>query len=267
MIIQKPSHLRERVTNDKAGTKVPAFFCTMKPSSVLIYGKHAALAALANPMRKIKRVAATKNTHAESANELNKIKSFSITDATKIDAQLPKDAVHQGILLECDPLDQPSLQEWLKEEHNKPVLLLDQVSDPHNVGAILRTAAAFGVGAVITLERNAAQESGVLAKAASGALEIVPLISVGNLAQTIEILKKAGYWTYGLDGEAKETIGQQKFDAKTALVLGAEGRGLRRLTAEHCDFLVKIPMSGMMESLNVSNAAAVALYEIFRQKA
>ncbi|MCE2926737.1 MAG: 23S rRNA (guanosine(2251)-2'-O)-methyltransferase RlmB [Rickettsiales bacterium] len=237
----------------------------MKSAPLFIYGKHAALAALSNPMRKIKRVMVTKNTHAECANELSKCKNLAITDAAKIDSQLPRDAVHQGIVVECEPLEQVSLQGWLKEEHNRPVLLLDQVSDPHNVGAILRTAAAFGVGAVITLERNAAQESGTLAKSASGALEVVPLISVGNLAQTIKILKKAGYWTYGLDGEAKETIGQQKFDAKTALILGAEGRGLRRLTAEHCDFLVKIPMSGQMESLNVSNAAAVAMYEIARR--
>ena len=235
----------------------------MKSTPVFIFGKHAALAAIANPMRKIKRVAVTKNTQKECERELAACKNLSITEAQKIDAQLPRDAVHQGIMLECDPLTQPSLQEWLKEAHNKPVLLLDQVSDPHNVGAILRTAAAFGVGAVITLERNAAQESGVLAKSASGALEIIPLISVGNLAQAIELLKKAGYWTYGLDGEAKETIGEQKFDAKTALVLGAEGRGLRRLTAEHCDMLVKLPMSPRMESLNVSNAAAIAMYELY----
>jgi len=229
---------------------------------IFIFGKHAALATLANPMRKIKRVAVTKNTHAELAKELSQVKNLSITDAQKIDAHLPKDATHQGILVECDALLQPSLQEWLKSDGDKPILLLDQVSDPHNVGAILRTAAAFGVGAVVTLERNAAQESGALAKSASGALEIVPLISVGNLAQTIQLLKKEGYWIYGLDGEAKQTIGEMKFDAKTALILGAEGKGLRRLTAEHCDFLVKIPMSGQMESLNVSNAAAVAMYEI-----
>ena len=227
-------------------------------------------------MRKIKRVLVTKNTQAECARELAKHKNIAVVDGPKIDALLPKDAVHQGIAVECEPLSQPSLQEWLASPHltsprlrgeeggGRPLLLLDQVSDPHNVGAILRTAAAFGVGAVVTLERNAAQESGTLAKSASGALEIVPLISVGNLAQAIEILKKAGYWIYGLDGEAKETIGQMKFDAKTALILGAEGRGLRRLTAECCDFLVKIPMSGQMESLNVSNAAAVAMYEVFR---
>jgi len=236
-----------------------------KNSPLIIYGKHAALAAISNPMRKIKRVSVTKNTKDELGNALSQVKNISVTDAQKIDAQLPKDAVHQGILIECEPLRQPSLQEWLSENKNAPVLLLDQVSDPHNVGAILRTAAAFGVGAIITLERNAAQESGTMAKAASGALDVIPLISVSNLVQAIELLKKAGYWIYGLDGEAKETIATAKFDAKSALILGAEGRGLRRLTAEHCDFLVKIPMSGIMESLNVSNAAAVAMYEVFRK--
>lgn len=239
----------------------------MKNSPLIIYGKHAAVAALANPMRKIKRVSVTKNARAEIGDKaFANYKNVTLTDASKIDAMLPKDAVHQGIAIECEPLSQPSLQEWLATDPNKPVLLLDQVSDPHNVGAILRTTAAFGVGAVITLERNAANESGVMAKAASGALEIVPLISVGNLVQAIELLKKAGYWIFGLDGEAKQTIGEAKFDSKAALILGAEGRGLRRLTAEHCDFLVKIPMSWQMESLNVSNAAAVALYEVFRRK-
>lgn len=227
---------------------------------VLIYGKHAALAAIANPMRKIKRVMVTKNTQKECERALTGCRNLTVVEAQKLEASLPKDAVHQGVVVECDPLAQPSLQGWLSEEKNKPLLLLDQVSDPHNVGAILRSAAAFNVGAVVTLERNAAQESGTLAKSASGALEVVPLISVGNLAQAIEILKKAGYWVYGLDGEAKAPIDQMKFDVKTALILGAEGRGLRRLTAEHCDFLVKIPMGGQMESLNVSNAATVAMY-------
>lgn len=238
----------------------------MKSVPLSLYGKHAALAAVANPMRKIKRVLATKQTQAECSKSLSSVKNIALIDAQKLEALLPPGSVHQGIAVECEPLNQPSLQEWLSSSPAaQGVVILDQVTDPHNVGAILRSAAAFGMGAVITLERNAAQESGVMAKAASGALEIVPLISVGNLAQAIEQLKKAGYWIYGLDGEVKETIGQQKFDAKTALVLGAEGRGLRRLTAEHCDFLVKIPISGQMESLNVSNAAAVAMYEMFRK--
>lgn len=232
---------------------------------MLLYGKHATIAALANPMRKIKRVMVTKNTQSELGDKvLGKIKNLQIFEAKKLDDLLPKEAVHQGVALECEPLHQPELQEWLREEKNQPVLLLDQVSDPHNVGAILRSAAAFEAGAVICTDRNAPAESGVMAKAASGALEIVPLISVGNLAQAIEHLKKAGYWVYGLDGEAKQTIAEAKLDKKSALVLGAEGRGLRRLTAERCDGLVRLPIASQMESLNVSNAAAVALYELYR---
>ncbi len=231
-----------------------------------LYGKHASIAALSNPMRKIKRVLVTKNTRDElGEKQFSKIKNIQIIEGKKLDDMLPREAVHQGIALECEPISQPSLQEWLATEHNKPVLILDQVSDPHNVGAILRSTAAFDAGAVIVTDRNAPTESGVMAKAASSALEIIPLISVGNLSQAIEHLKKAGYWIYGLDGEAKQLISVVKFDKKTALVLGAEGRGLRRLTGERCDALVRLPISDKMESLNVSNAAAVALYELYRQ--
>lgn len=244
-------------------------------------------------MRKIRRVLVTKNTQTELEKALVGSKQLAVVDAQKLEALLPPGSVHQGIVVECEPLEQPNLQEWLASissphrgevrrgaplvpteqvsPHPNPppagegVLLLDQVSDPHNVGAILRSAAAFDIGAVIATDRNSPQESGVMAKSASGALEIVPLVSVGNLVQAVELLKKSGYWIYGLDGEAKDSISGAKFDAKTALVLGAEGKGLRRLTSEHCDFLVKIPMSNKMESLNVSNAAAVALYEVFRK--
>ena len=232
---------------------------------MILYGKHAAIAALANPMRKIKRVMVTKNTRDELGEKVfSAVKNIQIMDAKKLDDILPREAVHQGIALECDAINQPQLQEFLAANNNKPLLVLDQVSDPHNVGAILRSAAAFDAGAVIVTDRNAPQESGVMAKAASGALEIMPLISVGNLAQAIEHLKKAGYWIYGLDGEAKQTIAEAKLSGKIALVLGAEGRGLRRLTAERCDGLIRLPISAKMESLNVSNAAAVALYELYR---
>jgi|CXWL01.1.fsa_nt_gi 23S rRNA (guanosine2251-2'-O)-methyltransferase len=231
-----------------------------------LYGKHAAVAALANPMRKIKRVLVTKNTRDElGEKQFSKIKNIQIIEGKKLDDMLPREAVHQGVAMECEPISQPSLQDFLAAESNKPILILDQVSDPHNVGAILRSAAAFDAGAVIVTDRNAPTESGVMAKAASGALEIMPLISVGNLSQAIEHLKKAGYWIYGLDGEAKQLISAVKFDKKTALVLGAEGRGLRHLTGERCDGLVRLPISDKMESLNVSNAAAVALYELYRQ--
>ena len=243
----------------------------MKSSPNIIYGKHAALAALANPMRKIKRVMLTKNTRDELAASIGEkllsgIKNLQIVDGKKLDDMLPKEAVHQGIAIECEALAQPDLQEFLASPASGGgLVMLDQVSDPHNVGAILRSAAAFNAGAVIVTDRNAPSESGVMAKAASGALEIVPLISVGNLSQAIEHLKKAGYWIYGLDGEAKQLISAAKFDRKTVLVLGAEGRGLRRLTGERCDALVRLPISDKMESLNVSNAGAIALYELSRQ--
>lgn len=233
-------------------------------STLFLFGKHACLAALANPMRKIKRVLVTKNAQAELQKPLASAKNVSITDPQKLESLLPPGSVHQGIAIECDKLPQPSLQDWLGEGIEKPVLLLDQITDPHNVGAILRSAAAFDAGCVIATDRHAPAESGVMAKSASGALESVPLIHVVNLVQAIEALKKAGYWIYGLDGEAKQTLQEARPNKKTALVLGAEGAGLRRLTTEHCDVLVKLPMSERMESLNVSNAAAVALYELYR---
>lgn len=236
----------------------------MSAATIILSGKHAVLAALANPMRKIRRVWVTKNTQQELATELKTIRNVSVVDGQKLSSLLPPGAVHQGIAVECAPLAQPSLEAWLAESGTMPVLLLDQVTDPHNIGAILRSAAAFDAGAVIVTDRHAPQETSVMAKAASGALETVPLIHVVNLAQAMESLKKAGYWIAGLTGDAKQTMHEAKLDRKAALVLGAEGAGMRRLTAERCDFLVRLPMSKRMESLNVSNAAAVALYELYR---
>ena len=237
----------------------------MKSGPLYLFGKHACLAALANQSRKIKRVLVTKNTQAELGKALAGLKNVALMEGQKMEGLLPQGSVHQGIVIECEPLSQPSLAHWLDLGIGKPIVLLDQVTDPHNVGAILRSAAAFDVGAIVATDRNAPTESGVMAKAASGALEMVPMLAVTNLVQAIETIKKAGYWIAGLDGEAKDTIADTKLDAKTAIVLGAEGSGLRRLTAEHCDFLVKLPMSGRMESLNVSNAAAVALYDLYRR--
>jgi len=237
----------------------------MKNGPLYLFGKHACLAALANPMRKIKRVLVTKNTQSELGKALATAKNVALMEGSKMEGLLPPGSVHQGIVMECEPLNQPSLQNWLDLKIDKPIVLLDQVTDPHNVGAILRSAAAFNVGAIVATDRNAPQESGVMAKAASGALEMIPLLTVTNLVQAIETIKKAGYWIAGLDGEAKQTIAEAKLDAKTAIVLGAEGSGLRRLTSEHCDFLVKLPMSPRMESLNVSNAAAIALYDLYRR--
>jgi len=231
-----------------------------------LYGIHAVRAALLNPRRDIRRLVATKPALEKLVQECTKrglrAEEVNPHDISKL---LPQDAVHQGVALEVMPLPELSLEEYLAQTKDpKPLLLLDQVTDPHNVGAILRSAAAFDAGAIIVTRDHAAQESAILAKASSGGVEIVPMLAVTNLSQSMETLKKYGYWCIGLDGEAKQTIVEVKLGAKTALVLGAEGKGLRRLTAERCDLLVRLPISPAMESLNVSNAAAVALYALIK---
>ncbi|MBS0550651.1 MAG: 23S rRNA (guanosine(2251)-2'-O)-methyltransferase RlmB, partial [Proteobacteria bacterium] len=181
--------------------------------------------------------------------------------------RLPAGAVHQGMALLAAPLEEPQLEDLLaKCGDNAMVLALDQVTDPHNVGAILRSAAAFGVAGVIVTERNAPADTGVLAKSASGALELVPLVRAVNLARTLDLLKDAGFWRYGLDERGEAPIGSLDLVGRVCVVLGAEGEGLRRLTAEKCDRLVTIPTSQALAALNVSNAAAVAAYEWARRK-
>ncbi len=232
--------------------------------SYWLYGLHAVRAALANPKREVRRLVATHQTLEKLGEDWQERKLGAETlSPQEIERLLPKDAVHQGAALEVTPLPERSLEEYLAHATpQKPLLLLDQVTDPHNVGAILRSAAAFDVGAVIVTRDHAPQESATLAKASSGGIEIVPMITVTNLTQCMETLKKNGYWCVGLDGQAKQTLAEAKLDHKTALVLGAEGAGLRRLTSERCDLLVRLPISPIMESLNVSNAAAVALYAL-----
>ena len=179
---------------------------------------------------------------------------------------LPEGAVHQGLALETKPLAAPALEDVLGALPRAPaphiLLLLDQVTDPHNVGAIMRSAAAFAALAVIVPEHGAPPVTGALAKAASGALEIVPLIRVTNLARTIERLKSDGFWCIGLDSAAPYSLTDIELPARIALALGAEGAGLRRLVREQCDYLARLPVRGALHSLNVSNAAAVALYAI-----
>ena len=218
-----------------------------------LFGTHPCEAALSNPKREILRILATKNV-ASQMDEPN----IEIVDGREIEHKLPKGAVHQGIAMQVKPLESPVLEELA--ESKQTLVMLDQVTDPHNVGAILRSAAAFGVGGIICPADHAPPQTGTLAKSASGALELVPLLSITNLASGIKTLKEMGYWIVGLGGESAQNIEKIAEFSPLCLILGAEGKGLRQLTRKNCDITLKIPIDARMESLNVSNAAAIALY-------
>ena len=177
-----------------------------------------------------------------------------------------REAPHQGLVLDCEPLPDIFLDEVLAGDPSRPLVILDQVTDPHNVGAILRSAAAFNACAIVTQDRHAPPESGTVARAASGALEVVPWVRVVNLARALEEIAEAGFWRIGLTGHARQTLDEAMGPQKVALVLGAEGEGMRQNTEAHCDELAKLPISGKVESLNVSNAAAIALYAAVTRK-
>lgn len=230
-----------------------------------LYGLHAVAAALANPARRLRHLMLTE----EAQQTLTQRQpppwplAAETVDRGRLDHLLGRDIAHQGAALLADPLGTPSLQAAL--ERPGPLLVLDQVTDPRNVGAILRSAAAFGVATVITQDRNAPEETGALAKAASGALETIPLLRAVNIARTLIALKAAGIWTVGLDTGGATLSGPALEGRRVALVLGAEGEGLRRLTRETCDEIAGLRTPGKMESLNVSAAASVALYELTRR--
>lgn len=223
-----------------------------------IWGRHAVSAALANPARHALKLWATR----EAAGKLELPAELPVTfaDVADLGRLVPADAPHQGLVLEVEPLDDVYLDELLTASGDAPILVLDQVTDPHNVGAILRSAAAFGARGIVTQDRHSPPESGALARAASGALEVVPWARVVNLARALDEIAAAGFWRIGLAGEAERTLAETLGSAKVALVLGAEGEGLRPNTAAHCDELARLPISDRIESLNVSNAAAIALY-------
>ena len=234
-----------------------------------VYGHHAVTAVLGNPQRKLLRLARTGSDiePGEVEGDAGDWPEWEQVPRDVLESWLPYGAVHQGIAAKVHPLPERGIEDVVADAADRDqavVLILDQVTDPQNVGAILRSAAAFGALAVVLTERNAAPESGALAKAASGALEHVPLIRVTNLARAIDILKKGGFWIAGLAAEAERTLAQGKLTGKVGLALGAEGPGLRRLTREHCDLLVRLPTGGPIDHLNVSNAAAVSLYELVR---
>jgi 23S rRNA (guanosine2251-2'-O)-methyltransferase len=225
---------------------------------VVLYGWHTVTAALANPQRRIRRLLATENALRRLADEgIHSSIAPELMRPDALAARLTPDAVHQGLIAEADPLPSRDIDELPAAGI---VLVLDQITDPHNVGAMLRTAAAFAVTAVITTARHSPDATGVLAKSASGALELVPIVIVQNLARALVALKERGFLTVGLDSEASDDLAAIELRQPLALVLGAEGKGLRQLTGATCDRLARLDLPGAIKSLNVSNATALALY-------
>jgi 23S rRNA (guanosine2251-2'-O)-methyltransferase len=224
-----------------------------------LWGKHAVIAALDNPDRKVVRAWATRDVAAYM--QFPKDVPLTLAEAPDLGRLVPNDAPHQGVVVEVEPLGEAWLDELVTSAPERAVILvLDQVTDPHNVGAILRSAAAFGAIGIVTQDRHSPPESGVIAKAASGALERVPWVRVVNLARALEEIAEAGFWRIGLAGDSQLELKDALGSPRIALVLGAEGTGLRQNTREHCDALARLPITDAIESLNVSNAAAVALY-------
>ena len=231
----------------------------------ILYGWHTVLAALENPARKFHRLLATENAArrlAEAGVALPRTPEIVRPDA--IAALVGPEAVHQGLYAETDALPSPQIEDL---DPHGVVLVFDQITDPHNVGAILRSAAAFGVAAVVVTTRHSPAATGVLAKAASGALDYVPIVTVGNLARALTALKERGFLTIGLDSAGEADLADLDLAAPLALVLGAEGKGLRQLTRTTCDRVARLDLPGRIKSLNVSNATALALYIAMRRLA
>lgn len=226
------------------------------------WGRHAVTAALANPERIVRKMWATRE--ALGSMVIPSTIPVVFADVADLARLVPGDAPHQGLVAEVDPLEDIWLGDLLQQgqDDNRPLVILDGVTDPHNVGAILRSAAAFDALGIITPDRNAPPESGTIARAASGALELVPWVRVVNLARALEEIAEAGFWRVGLAGEATQNFAQAIGQQRVAIVLGAEGEGIRQNTAAHCDELARLPISHRVESLNVSNAAAIALYAV-----
>jgi len=224
------------------------------------WGRHAVTAALANPERIVRKLWGTRE--ALAALDLPPVLPVTYADVADLGRLVPSDAPHQGLVAEVDALEEIWLGDLLEQgrDDRRPLVVLDQVTDPHNVGAILRSAAAFDALGIVTQDRHAPPESGTVARAASGALETVPWVRVVNLARALEEIAEAGFWRIGLTGHAAQTLAEAMGEQKVAIVLGAEGEGMRQNTEAHCDELARLPISAKVESLNVSNAAAIALY-------
>ena len=251
---RRPQHAKPQWTSHRRGAAA---------DHVIVYGWHSVAAALANPARKVHRLLATANAARRLTDEGLKLPAATeVVRPETIADRLGPDAVHQGLLLEADPL--PSL-ELSELEPEGIVLVLDQITDPHNVGAILRSAAAFAVSAVVTTSRHSPEATGVLAKAASGALEYVPMVVVPNLARALEALKDKNVFVVGLDSTGDVELAKADLRAPVAIVLGAEGKGLRHLTRTTCDIVARLALPGRLKSLNVSNATVLALHIVTAQ--
>lgn len=273
-----PSRSPERVPPQRGEPRRDLPIEPRRESGTWIYGRHAVRAALNNPARRLRRLLATSELAADARLWLERAKARPVgelevetLDRSRLEALLPEGAVHQGLALQAEPLPPVFLEDVLAEMPPAPdagaavVVVLDQVSDPQNVGAVLRSAAAFGARALVMPEHGTPPSTAALAKAASGALEQVPMVRVTNLARALDKLKESGFWCIGLDEGGEKLLTELDLAGRVALVLGAEGEGLRRLTRERCDFLARLPTRDPLASLNVSNAAAVALYEVARR--
>jgi 23S rRNA (guanosine2251-2'-O)-methyltransferase len=256
---KKPLLARVRRARHWAAMRRRARQLTKAENRPRFWGRHAVAAALANPERTVVRISVTHEAAADF--DIPAGVPVTYADAADLGRMVPKDAPHQGIVAEVERLEDILLAELLDQaEDNRPLIVLDQVTDPHNVGAILRSCAAFDALGLITQDRHAPPESGALAKAASGALEVVPWVRVVNLSRALDEMAAAGFWRIGLTGGTEMPLKQALGPARVALVLGAEGEGMRQNTEAHCDALARLPISERIESLNVSNAAAIALY-------
>ncbi|HEY1941352.1 MAG TPA: 23S rRNA (guanosine(2251)-2'-O)-methyltransferase RlmB [Roseiarcus sp.] len=255
--LARPERPEPRPDHREAPRRHPSKRETRAADVVQIYGFHSVAAALRAPRRKLIRLYATAAAAEKLAPDIAaRGVEVRILENEEIALRAPREAVHQGLLLEARPLEPIDISEL---PANGLVLVLDQITDPHNVGAILRTGAAFAIDALVTTERHSPELTGALAKSASGGLEHVPICSVTNLARAMSELGDLGYWRVGLDSEAPEPLGALSLSRPLALVLGAEDKGLRRLTREHCDVMARLDLPGAIKSLNVSNACAIAL--------
>ena len=255
----KPGATREQIERRERGER--ARRDSLRPGidgPAVMYGWHTVKAALQNPDRRLRKLLATENAARRLSDEgVTAAIKPEIVRPSAIAERLLPDAVHQGLYLEADSLSAPEIEDV---PARGVVLVLDQITDPHNVGAIFRSAAAFAATAIVTTQRHSPEATGALAKAASGALELVPFVNVQNLARGLAALKQSGFLVVGLDSEGEADLSALPLRAPLALVLGVEGKGLRQLTKETCDHVARIDLPGAIGSLNVSNAAAVALY-------